>query len=857
MIGQIIAHYRIRSEIGSGGMGSVYLAQDESSHREVALKILLREHANDLDMRSRFLHEARAQGMVSHPNVAEFYEVGEVSGQAYIAMEYIPGPTLSEFASTQELHPHDAITLVAKLAQGLQAAHAKGVIHRDLKPANIMLTADGQPKITDFGLARFKGATTITKTGRIIGTARYMSPEQAEGRRVDHRSDLFSLGIILYELICRRVPFSGDNDTAVLYELLTRDPQPLSRYASNVPEELERVIARALKKNPDDRYQTAEEFIADLMAVQERLATGRDITIRAAFGWQRIWKRWTTYAVIAALSVAATLIGRTFYQRQVVEGDVLGLAVLPMRNIGAPEREYFTNGVTDELTTRLSGLSGLRVISRTSAMRYKDSTRSVSEIGRALNVDLIVEGTVRWDSADSGMRMRITPSLIRVRDEQAIWTDTYDRAFADVLLTQAEIAEAIASKVGAQIGRTLSLPEQALPTASVDAYNYYLRGSEYLNRGFDIPDLEIAMAQFAHAIELDSNFAAAHARFSRAHSKYYWFHAETDTARLSIARRAAERALSLSPNLPEAHLALGYCQYWGDRDYPSALEQFVQVRNLEPSNADAHFAIGGILRRMNHFDEAAKSFERAAELDALSSNRAFEVGNTYYHMRRYADADPYFNRAINLAPDQFVAYSRKILNYLHCDGATARARLFLDTALTRFEPARFAIHRHLVARLDRQYDSALTYLSLKSLDSATYYMVVARTYSILGRQAASSAAFDSARLVIEAQLIASPESPDLLADLGVAYAGIGRHDDAVRVAERAVQLRPISADAFNGPYLVETLAEVYVRIGDYDRAISQLALLLSLNNPVSKTSLRFDDTWSPLWKDPAFLRLVE
>jgi TolB-like protein/tetratricopeptide (TPR) repeat protein len=564
-----------------------------------------------------------------------------------------------------------------------------------------------------------------------------------------------------------------------------------------------------------------------------------------------------TYAALVVFVATAFLIGRALYQKQFLEREVLGLAVLPMSNIGAPDREYFTDGVSDELTTRLSAIAGLRVISRTSAMRYKDSTKSIPEIARALNVDLIVEGTVRWDSSETGLRMRITPRLIRARDEQALWSETYDRSFAEVLLTQAEIAEAVTAKIGEQLGQTLSLPRQTLPTTSVEAYNYYLRGSEYLNRGFERPDLDIAIAQFARALTLDSTFAAAHARLSRAHSKYYWFHEEGDRARLSLARVAAETALRLAPNLPESHLALGYCLYWGDRDFETALDQFYQVRNLEPSNADAHFAIGGILRRLGRFEEAITNLIHASNLDALSANRAFEVGNTYYHMRRCAEADSFFSRAIALAPDQQpIAYWRKTLNYIHCDGTTERAREFVASWIDRLGADLFPLLFEL-DRLDGLYDSALAWISLSTMDSVRYFTKAAQVNRGLNREDMAMAQLDSARAILETRLLADSADPDILGELGTVYARLGRFEEAIRAAERAVELRPTAADAFGGPYYVEQLAEVYMLASRHDRAVAQLAILLASNNPLSKHTLLLDNTWAPLWDNPRFRQLVQ
>ena len=856
MIGKIIAHYRILADVGSGGMGTVYRAHDERGDRDVALKILPREQSADPDVRVRFLHEARAQGLISHPNVAAFYEAGEDQGVTYIAMEFIGGPTLAEHAAQTELSLPDVIDLVIQIGEGLGAAHAKGVVHRDLKPSNIMLTGDGAPKITDFGLARFKGATTITKTGRVIGTARYMSPEQAEGRRVDARSDIFSLGIVLYELICRQVPFKGDTDSAVLYELLTTPPHPMSRYARDVPDELERVVQKALSKNPIDRYQTTAELIEDLRRLRALLAGEKAKHIRRVLGGRHRRKRlaWT-----AAVVVGFALIG--FFARgplkvQLGHSHLGGVAVLPFRNMGAPDREYFTDGVTDEITTRLAAIHDLRIVARTTATRYKNSDKPIRQIARELGVDFVLEGAVRWDDSGAGMHMHITPQLIRAKDERPIWSEVFDHRLEGVLATQSVIAESVTRAIGTHLGRELRLPAQPLPTKNADAYNYYLRGSDYLNRGSETADLENAIAGFSRAIALDSSFAAAHARLSRAQSKYYWFHAVGDSVRKSQARREAETALRLSPNLPEAHLALGYCLYWGERNFSDALDQFEQVRNLEPSNADAHFAIGGILRRLGRFEEAAASFRHAGDLDALSGDRAFEVGNTYFHMRRCAEADSFFNRAIALAPDHALANKRKILNYLHCDGSTARARLFMDSAVSHIEPLGAAALQFELDRLDGNYRSALSRCSLAAMGRDYFFTYVARAFELLGQADSARAYFDTARVVLESELREDSLNTGLLGRLALVYAGLGRFDEGVETAERATSLLPVRTDAFGGPYLVETLAEIYTRAGRNDQAIKQLEILLAANSPVSKRTLLFDRTWAPLWNDPRFREMT-
>ncbi|HLG93820.1 MAG TPA: serine/threonine-protein kinase, partial [candidate division Zixibacteria bacterium] len=403
MIGQTVSHYKILKKIGAGGMGEVYLAEDMSLGRKVAIKFLSAEKAADPESRKRFIHEARAQAIVSHSNVATFHEVGEERDKVFIVMEYIEGQRLSELAKTEKLSLQEILNLAIQVGEGLQAAHEKGVMHRDINPTNILVSSKRVAKITDFGLAKWTEASTITRTGLQMGTDHYMSPEQVDGRKVDHRTDIFSFGVVLYELICACRPFDGTNRESLFYEILYTQPQPLARYCRGVPEGFQIIVDKALKKDKSFRYQSAADLLADLKGLQKELTEG---------GVEAAPKRKT-------------------------------LAVLPFENLGAAEDEYFADGITDEITTKLAKISALGVISRTSAIKYKKTEKTLRQIGAELGIDYVLEGTIRWHKSGTTNRVRINSQLIRVEDDTHLWAETYDRVLEQIFELQSDIADKV------------------------------------------------------------------------------------------------------------------------------------------------------------------------------------------------------------------------------------------------------------------------------------------------------------------------------------------------------------------------------------------------------------------------------
>jgi serine/threonine protein kinase len=566
MIGRRLSHFRITAKLGEGGMGVVYRAEDETLRRPVALKVLPPELVANEERRLRFLREARAAAAVTHPNIATVYEVGEAPGESgqgpdivFIAMELVEGKPLSALIGGRPLPVKGALRIGTEIAEGLARAHKAKVIHRDLKPVNVVIGEDGHAKILDFGLAKLlepirggriaggggrgaggggRGAGgaaghggadedlsrletlsgEMTREGRILGTASYMSPEQARGQAVDARSDIFSLGVTLYEMVTGRAPFQGKTATDVLSAVLRDEPAPASRHNDEVPRKLDEVIGKCLRKDPHERYQHADDVAVDLREVRRTAESG----VQAVPPRRGISKRTAAIAAGAALLAAGIAAALHFTGRLPVGGGrsvspgepgsagIDSLAVLPLRNLsGDPEQEYFADGMTEELIATLARIRALRVISSTSAMYYKGKQRPLREIAAELNVDALVEGSVMR----SGDRVRVTAQLVEGATDRHLWAQSYERDLRDVLALQADVARAIAAEVEAAL--TPGEATRLAGTRPVDpeAYAHYLKGRHLYNR-LTKQTFTQAIEEFQRAIVGDPGYAPAHARLA-------------------------------------------------------------------------------------------------------------------------------------------------------------------------------------------------------------------------------------------------------------------------------------------------------------------------------------------------------
>ena len=869
MIGQTISHYKILEQLGGGGMGIVYKAEDTKLKRTVALKFLPADLTRDEESKERFSHEAQAASALDHPNICNIHEIDETEdGQIFICMAYYEGETLKKIIARGLLPVEEAVDTAIQIAQGLAKAHGQEIVHRDIKPANLMVTNDDVVKIVDFGLAKLAGRTKVTKAGTTVGTAAYMSPEQTQGQAVDHRTDIWSLGVVLYEMLTGHLPFKGDYEQAIVYSILNENPGSVTRLRPGIPMELAWIVDKALAKKTGERYQHVDEMLVDLKRVKREFET-RDILKRtgAQVAVQKKKLRWLIPAVVvvglAAVAVVLFLSDFATTEREIISERKM-LAVLPFENLGPAEEEYFADGITEEITVRLASIQGLGVIARTSAIQYKNTQKTLQQIGEELGVDYILEGTVRWQhGAEAPSRVRVTPQLIKVSDATHLWANVYDQAMAEVFQVQSDIAEKVVNALDIALLEPERKSLAAKPTGNLEAYDYYLRGLDYANRSLAKEDLRIALQMYEKAVQLDPNFALAYARLSNVHAAMYWFFYDRTEARLARAKDAMDKAFQIRPDLPEAHSALGYYYYWGQLSYDRALEQFEIALSSQPNNSQLWAGIGFVQRRQGKFDESATNLKKATELDPRSAILAENLAETYSLIRNYPEAERYFDRAISLAPDWFGPYVSKTRLYVKWEGTTEKARAVLEEASEKVDPAKLISTSVTLDVFDGDYQAALDRLFLGPsdlIDNQFRYvpksLLFAQIYGLMNEAKMEQAYYDSARSFLQNRVDERPEDARYHSSLGIVYAGLGRKDEAIREGKQAVELLPVSKEAWRGAVHLEDLAHIYVMVGEYDAAIDQLEFLLSVPSPISSSLLRLDPKWAPLRDNPRFQKLL-
>jgi serine/threonine-protein kinase len=849
-------------------MATVYLARDLRHHRQVALKVLRRDLAASLGP-ERFLREIQIAGQLSHANILALHDSGEAGGLLYYVMPYVEGDSLRQRLDREkQLSLVDALRIAHDVADALAYAHARGVIHRDIKPENILLHGD-RAVVSDFGIARAigeAGGNRLTETGLAVGTPTYMSTEQASGAKdLDARTDVYSLGCVLYEMLAGHPPFTGATAQAILARKAVEPVPRLRVVRETVPVAVERAVTRALAKVPADRFATAAQFKE---ALEHAWTDGASLAERGLLERARAFPRWR-WLVAAALLITIGVFAA--FSRTGVRSppaaatppvEQVKLAVLPFENLsGDPGQDYFSSGLTEEMITQLGRLDPqhLGVIARTSAMRYKNANAPIDQIGRELGVQYVLEGSARRESG----RVRITTQLIRVSDQTQLWAESYDRELTGIIALQSEVARGVAKSLALALLPHEEARLAAKPTDNLQAYDSYLRGNDFLAQVGDPEALQTAERMYMQAAELDPTFALALARLGRARIWQFHFTDRTE-GKLAAARAAVDSALALDPDLPEAHLALGQIHYWGKLEYQAALRELRIAHEGDPGNGDIAWARGLVERRLGQWDQALASLRKAVELDPRSVVKHMDVFEVYLRQREYGAAERYLERALALQPDAPI-YVYKAIMVVTRDGDLAAATKVLEegarraglqslAALTPQYDLGAALWHRLPDSAQRAVDGVT--LSMVGTDSAGYYLLKARIQRLRGNGSASRAYFDSAAVVLAGRTASRPDDPYFHADLGFAYAGLGRRDDAMREGRRAVELRPVVEDTWLGVDMLRNLAVTYATLGEADSAVKQLRVLLEVPSWISVPALRADPTWDPIRRDPRFRALI-
>jgi len=826
----LISHYRIVSKIGAGGMGEVYLAQDTKLDRKMAIKFLHEEFSKDADKLARFIQEAKSASALNHPNILTVYEIGEVDGKNYISTELIDGQTLREHLSQKEsLQLNQILKIGEQVSEALSAAHQAGIVHRDIKPENIMLRKDGYAKVLDFGLAKLsepgaiatgsEDATRVqvnTTPGMVMGTVSYMSPEQARGNVTDARTDIWSLGVVLYEMLASKVPFSGETINHTIVSILEKEPPPLA----NVPAELQRIVRKSMTKDVDMRYQSARDLLIDLKNLRRDLdiqgelersivpnretanaslenATqmyAADVVAATSSGQAAATQSVTTssssleYAVTQAKShkLATAIIGVllvgvistagyfAFVSRSGGTKQISSIAVMPFVNEGGKaELEYLSDGMTDTLISSLSQLPNLSVKARSSVFRFKGKETNPQTIGKELNVQAILNGRI----AQRGDQLTLTLELVDAQTENVIWSEQYIRQQADLVSLQSEIARNVSAKLSSKLSGTDQQKVAKTYTADPEAYQLYLKGLYHWNKRTG-EALKTSIDYFNQAIEKDPSYAQAYAGMALAYVLLPQYSASKPAESMPKAKVAARKALALDDTLAEAHTALANLLYFYERNIPESDREYQRAIELNPNYATAHqWYAGGNLVSTQRFDQTISEGKRAVELDPLSLIANLELGAIYGYARQNDEAVAQLRKIIEMDPNWYLAR-----------------------------------------------------------------MVLCQTYSFKGEFGEAIAECEKARGL--------NDDPAVLSYLARAYALSGKRDEAMKVV---AQMHELAKQRYVPAY---GFALVYAALGDKDQAFQWLEQSLQ-DGGWEITFLKVDPAMDSLRSDPRFNNLVK
>jgi TolB-like protein/Flp pilus assembly protein TadD len=862
--------YELLEQIGRGGQGVVFRARQKSLNRTVALKVIgLGQWATESHLK-RFRLEAEAAARLEHPGIVPIHEVGERDGSCYFSMKFVEGGQLDAIPKREPMPIRQAAELIAKVARTVHYAHEHGILHRDIKPGNILLDAEGEPHLTDFGLARLvESESSVTQTLDVLGTPSYMAPEQAVGNNaaVSSVTDVYGLGAVFYQLLTGQPPFAGGATYETIRLLLDTEPRNPRVLNPKVDRDLSTICLKCLEKDPRRRYSSALALAEDLerWAKHEPIQAHRIGPFTRGSKWVR---RNPSIAVMAAMLLAlAVPLGVIVWKSEFIAHPVTtGIAVLPFEDLGEQkEQTAFADGVQDDILTKLAKIGDLKVISRNSVMEYRGK-RNMRQIGDALRVSHVLEGSARR----SGDRIHLNAQLIDTRTDTHVWAEEYDRNLNDLFAVQSEIAQKVAGHLHAKLSATEKASVEERPTQDLVAYDFYVRAVSMIYNA-QVPDESLGLdteKSLSEAVDLlnkavarDPNFFLAYCQLAFAHDLI------GDTpARLALAKSAIDSAFRLRPDSGEAHLALGWHLYWGYLDYDRARAELALAQQSLPNNPRVYELAGSMDRSQRRWVDATHNLERASELDPRNLPYLINLGSTYLTLHDYDQHIRIMDRIVALHPERRVdrIFRASVEVYRRAD--TGPWRESIENMLTN-EPGSekdpfVASQRYTLALYDRDWDAAeraAPVLSQKhslqwsfpELGRDFWVGVIAR---LKGDETSARAAFMRARAQQEEEIRGHPDDAGLLVDLGLIDAGLGRKEEALNEGRRAMELG--SKDSDTEHYVKKCFAIICAWTGERELALGQLEALIKIPGSYTYGNFRLSPMWDPLRGDPRFEKIV-
>jgi TolB-like protein/predicted Ser/Thr protein kinase len=860
--------YELGEEIGRGGQGVVYRARQKSLNRTVALKVIGLGRWASTPHLKRFRHEAEAAARLEHPQIVPIYEIGERDGSCYYSMKFVEGGQLDELVRREPLSPRHAAELLVKIARTVQFAHERGILHRDIKPGNILLDRQGEPHLTDFGLARLiEQESTITNSFAVLGTPSYMAPEQAAGHTKDltAATDVYALGAVFYQMLTGQPPFAGGTTYETIRLVIETEPRNPRLWNAKLDVDLATICLKCLGKDPKRRYETASALAEDV----ERWLRHEPIRARRtgilARGRKWIRRNPATAVLVPSLAALVAALGVIFWKGEPAP-PATGIAVLPFENLSEDkDNAFLADGVQDEILSKLAKIAELKVISRTSVMSYRGA-RNIQQIGRALNVSHVLEGSVRREAG----RIHLNTELIDTRTDTHLWTEEYERDFGDMFAIESEIAQKIAEQLHAKISPAEKQSIERLPTADIAAFDLYTRAGNLFpaatNNNSGKQDLLEAADLLNQAVGRDRSYFEAYCQLGGIHDTLYLLGHDHSPQRLALAEDAINAALRLRPNAGEAHLARATNLYSAYLNYDAALAELDLAGKALPNDCRVFELVGLIQTRRGKPEEALREFQHATELDPRNVYRLQQLSGPYWVMRRYREAKEIYDRALALEPgnvqlrifraDLDVTWKadtgavHQVIDSLRAtnpDAIRQNADSWVFCALADRDPA--AAKAALIAAGDN------TPLN----DHAVHFnrsFVEGWIARLESDEPKAHAAFEAARSEQEKIVQAQADYAPPLCVLGVIDAALGRNQEALSECRRATDLLPIEKDALNGALMIQWYATAAAWAGQKDLALEQLATAVHAPGVLGYGHLKLLPFWDPLRGDARFEKIV-